>query len=220
MNYDFELAFKSENPFPRDWKRDMDEVYDFINILGYSLEKYKESFASYTSANIFSEEEVELACKNILYISKLMAAFPFGAIDLSNEVYSTFRPLTSKKAGFSAKIPAYIDFLNRFIAITKPLLSEYGVLRDEYFDRELSILSKRQMLNSEEIHREWQDEKHKLIESGENIRWAVSFRNFFRSVFKKHKEEIDKNKQTEEYNQLTDEAIADLMDETNAKLNK
>ena len=167
----------------------------------------------------FSEEEIVLACKNILYIASLMLSFHCDE-KLYNEVYAAFRPFMNNTADFLATIPLYISFLNKFIKITMSLLSEYVNLRDEFFDKKLAILSRRQILNFDEIREEWQEEKKKLIESGEDIRWSLSFQKFFRSIFENHREEIERNKQTEEYKQLANEPIFDMINELNTRLNK
>lgn len=220
MNYDFKEEFEGKNVLVRDWNYYMDEVYDYLNIFTKQLEQYKEYFEDYISKNQLSSDEIKLVCKNLLYISNQMSYFPSNAAVLSNEIYSIFKPLLEKTDEFSTKISSYIEFLNKLISREKIVLSEYEKIRDAYFDRDLSTLAKRKMLNPEQIKQEWEIEKEKAIESGEDFRWHDVYGKFFSSVFVNHKEEIEKNKKTEEYQKINSEAISDLVTEINSRLNK
>ena len=220
MNYDFKQLFENECHYPRDWMYYIDEVYDFINLFVKQMENYKEFFEKYISENTLTDDEIKLSCKNLLYISDTMSYFPSNERNLNNRAFSIFNPILKNTNEFSYNIGTYIGFLYEFINKEKSVLNEYEKKRDEYFDKKISIFSKINILDSDEIHKEWEDEKTRISESRENVRWAKEFFKFYQSVIINHKEEIKKNEQTEEYDRRMDESVMKLIKKIDTKLNK
>lgn len=220
MNYDFKQLFENECHYPRDWMYYIDEVYDFINLFVKQVENYKKFFENYVSENILTDDEIKLACKNLLYIANIMSYFPSNERELNNIVFSIFKPMLKNTNDFSCNIDIYIGLLNRLMDKEKLVLNEYEKKRDEYFDKQISTFSRINILDFDEIHKEWQEERTKIIESNQNVRWAKEFSKFYDDVITNHKEEIKRNKQTDEYNKRMDESIMKLIKEIDTRLNK